>query len=475
MKRLIGLATLMVAASAVAQAPFTIVKPQEGANVRETVTVVFPKNSVPRGAFIGIAVDDKFIEATVPTLDEKLDALVYRLDTKAKQIPDGKHTLKVNLYMNIDGKPAIAETSEVTINVGNHAGINVPEDGLLIRYKWQPGRKNVYRTTVGIDLSTLTEAQNRMGGRAAQLPVAVESTRILYAVDDVKPGNIGLVRAQLLPDRGKDYTVVTAEGDSGPTMHYQEEFAPTWRLLDPAGREVYGDIPLYFSQGGEAVGESNMKLYVLIPLPVLPRDPVRIGDSWQGQIGLGGSIEKARELGRVSEYQPARGTFVNVEWEQGRPCAHLRYQIEVLERTRETETLKIMNREFRGGNRFKMQQDIWVTVDTGVLIRSDLVIEADQRMQQSTGSGGSGSGGGQLAGGRRGPSIAGGGGLLYQNDGGQQRNISPGGGGQGALTDPDMPGAGGRQGGLAGGGGQQGQGPAVFVRQKVYVKMIIES
>lgn len=475
MKRLLGIGIAFAAATAVAQAPFTIVKPQEGANVRETVTLVFPKNSVPRGAFIGVAVDNKFIEATVPTYDQKLDAMVYKLDTKARKIPDGKHTIKVNLYMNVDGKPTIAETSEVTVTVGNHAGITVPEDGLPIRYKWRPGSAHSYTVELGVDLSTLTEAQNRMGGRAAQLPVALESARVLFAVDDVKPGGLGLIRAQLLPYKGRDYVVVTAGDDTQPTIHYQEEFAPVWRLLGPNGREVYGDVPLYWVPGGTtSVGDSNLKLYVLIPLPVLPADPVRIGDSWQGQIGFLGSIEMARERGRVNEYQPARGTFVAVEWEQGRPCAHLRYEIEVLERSSETETLKILGREFQGNNRFRMQQDIWVTVDTGVLIRSDLVIEADQRMAAPTSGGGSGGGGGtELPGGRRGPAAAGGSG--WMNNGGGLNNASPGGGGQGALTDPEIgQGNRGRGGGQGGAQGGRSGAPNVFVRQKIYAKMLIE-
>lgn len=471
MKRLLGIGIAFAAATAVAQAPFTIVKPQEGANVRETVTIVFPKNSVPRGAFIGIAVDNKFVEATVPTMDEKLDALVYKLDTKARKIADGKHTIKVNLYMNVDGKPAIAETSEVTVTVGNHAGITVPEDGLPIRYKWRPGAAHSYTVEIGMDLSTLTEAQNRMGGRAAQLPVALETARVLLAVDDVKPGGLGLVRAQLLPYKGRDYVVITASGETQPTIHHQEEFAPVWRLLRPNGREVYGDAPLYWIPGGTtSVGESDVKLYVLIPLPVLPTDPVRIGDSWQGQIGFLGSLERAREQGRINEYQPARGTFVAVEWEQGRPCAHLRYEIELLERSANTETLEILGREFQGNNRFRMQQDVWVTVDTGVLIRSDLVIEADQRMAAPTGRGSGGGGGGELAGGRRGPAAAGGSGWI--NNGGGLNGASPGGGGQGTLTDPEI-----GQGGARGRGGDQGGrggAPNIFVRQKIYAKMLIE-
>lgn len=470
MKRLLGIGIAFAAATAVAQAPFTIVKPQEGANVRETVTIVFPKNSVPLGAFIGVAVDGKFIEATVPTLDQKLDALVYKLDTKARKIPDGKHTIKVNLYMNVDGKPAIADTSEVTVTVGNHAGIKVPEDGLPIRYKWRAGKANSYTVTLGMDVSTMTEAQNRMGGRAAQLPVAVETIRVLFAVDDVKPGGLGLVRAQLLPDKGKDYVVATVEDDTEPSIHYQEEFAPIWRLLSPTGREVYGDAPAYWiPEGKERVGASNQALYVLIPLPVLPEDPVKVGDSWQGQVGFAGSLEEAWNRGRVNTYQPARGTFVNVEWEQGRPCAHLRYEIEVIERSSDTEMLRVLGREFRGDNRFKMQQDVWITVDTGTLIRADLVLEADQRVAAPSGGG---PGAGAAGGGSGGPALAG---------------SSTAGGGR--FASPPTPGQGTRSPGVAGGGsGPAGRGPGggdtsrraggggqnVFVRQKIYAKMLIE-
>lgn len=468
MKRLLGIGIAFAAATAVAQAPFTIVKPQEGANVRETVTIVFPKNSVPRGAFIGVAIDNKFVEATVPTFDQKLDALVYKLDTKARKIADGKHTIKVNLYMNVDGKPTIADSSEVTVTVGNHAGITVPDDGLKIRYKWRPGTAHSYTVTMGMDLSTMTEAQNRIGGRAAQLPVALETIRILFAVDDLKPGGLGLVRAQLLPDKGKDYVVATVASETEPSIHYQEEFAPIWRLLTPTGREVYGDAPAYWiPEGKERVGAADQALYVLIPLPVLPEDPVTIGESWQGQIGFAGSLESAWTRGRVNTYQPARGTFINVEWEQGRPCAHLRYEIEVVERSADTETLKVLGREFRGDSRFKMQQDIWVTVDTGVLIRADLVLEADQKMSAPSGGGGAAG----AAGGSGSPAFAG-----ASSAGG--RFVSPPTPGQGTRS-PGVAGGSPPGGGRGPGGGDVNRGggggaPNIFVRQKIYAKMLIE-
>ena len=43
---------------------------------------------VPQGTFIGVSVDGKFVEATVPEFDEKANGLVYKLDTKARKIED---------------------------------------------------------------------------------------------------------------------------------------------------------------------------------------------------------------------------------------------------------------------------------------------------------------------------------------------------------------------------------------------------
>src|SRR5476649_542729 len=87
MKRWIGSLMLAGLTSVVlAQAPFTIVRPADGAKVRETVHVLIPKGSIPPGGYVGIFLGGKFLEATVPPLKGKY--YDYALDTKKLGLPD---------------------------------------------------------------------------------------------------------------------------------------------------------------------------------------------------------------------------------------------------------------------------------------------------------------------------------------------------------------------------------------------------
>src|SRR5690242_9699237 len=61
MKRWFGLFIVACAASAaVAQAPFTIVRPADGSKVREKVHILIPKSSIPPGGYIGLFLNHKF-------------------------------------------------------------------------------------------------------------------------------------------------------------------------------------------------------------------------------------------------------------------------------------------------------------------------------------------------------------------------------------------------------------------------------
>ncbi|MCH8275359.1 MAG: hypothetical protein IH851_11275 [Armatimonadetes bacterium] len=465
MKRLISTLPLAIlVSSALAQAPFTIVRPIDGALVREVVEIQMPKGSVPRGAFIGVSVDGKFLVATVPVESEDKETIVYRLDTKARNVEDGDHTIAVTLYVNIDGKPQIADRSEVNVHVGNHEGIEVPEDGLLINYKFVAGTESVYQVEHGVLVSTLTEVQNRIGGRAAELPVALERVRLLHAIDDVKPGGIGLVRVQFLPYKGKDYLVIQASGDTEPRKYMVDELAPIWRLLEPTGKEMYADAPAWWGfadvgAGGQRTAEG---LFVPLPFPQLPAEKLAVGDTWPATILFGrGPVERIRDTGTSVDRQIARGTFESVEWEQGKPCAKLKYVLVVGTRTEETETLTLMGREFRNNFRQSFEQTVWISLDDGRLVRSDLILEADFRVEQSQQQGGAPGGRGS---GRGAPQITGGGGAA-----GGVGNIGQYGGQRRGRPAPSLGGQ-----APAGGGGGQGAGSGVFVRQKEYVRMVLE-
>jgi hypothetical protein len=472
MKTISSLLAAFAGAAALAQAPFTIVRPQDGSTVRETVNITMPKNSVPQGSFIGISVDGKFLEATVPTLDAAGKYLVYKLDTKAKKISDGEHTIGITLYSSGGGRAAAADKSEVRVKVGNHTGINVPNEGLLIRYKWRVGSQNTYGVSVGQEISTLSEAQNRRGGRAAQLPLGNEFMRMLFACDDVKPGGIGVIRSQLLPYVGKDYLVVS-HGAEGPKVHKANEFAAIYRLLRTNGQEEYGDVPNWWGFPGTSGYDSTQDLLAFIPLPILPTERLQVGDSWQANIAVGsGDIAAARNRGRTIEKIPARGTFEAVEWEQGKPCARLKYELEFANRSRETGSLQIAGREFKDNDKLRYEETAWISLDDGKLVRADLVIEADTKVAAPEGGGNAdpGMGGGMPTGGPQPAGGRGGRGGPRPMGGGGERDNQQG-------PQPFGSGGGGRGGGFPGGGQTPpggGGNSGIFVRSKIYIKMALE-
>lgn len=477
MKRSLVAFLSLTAAAAFAQAPFTIVKPADGAKVRETVPLTMPRNSVPEGSFIGITIDGKFLEAVVPQPNAAGTHLVYWLDTKKMGIADGWHQMGVTLFSSVGGRHQAVDQSEVRVHVGNHTGIDIPANGALIRYKWNRGAQWIYNVTVGMDLSTLSEAQNRLGGRAAQLPFSSENWRFLFAVDDVRNG-LGLVRSQFLPYRGKDYVVLTTSEDGAPRQVFQKEFAPLYRLLRPTGAEVYADIPSYFEIEGTGTGDLKTSLIGFLGLPILPTERLTVGDSWQAAIDLmDSSIMDVRQSGRAATRIPARGTFVAVEWEKGHPCAKLRYELEQAVGGRSTRELELAGREFRDNDKLRIEETAWISLRSGKLIRLDMIIEADTKVANPNAGGGGGNVGG--GGGRGGPMPIGGGG------GGGRGGPTPigGGGNVGSFNIQEPMGVGGRGGNRGGGGqggfpgaagGAQGGSNDLFIRQKIYLKMVIE-
>jgi hypothetical protein len=128
-----------------AQAPFTIVRPVEGARVREKVQVRVPMRSVPADGFIGVSIDGKFVEAVAPAVlkkDEDTGHLIYEWDIKARNVPDGKHTIELTLYGGSSERRVLARSA---VNVIVENKIKIPADGIRLQYRWVPGRNFRYQ------------------------------------------------------------------------------------------------------------------------------------------------------------------------------------------------------------------------------------------------------------------------------------------------------------------------------------------
>lgn len=455
MKRWIGIVAATVwAASAFSQAPFTIVRPANDAKVKEVVKVLLPKNSVPEDGFVGVYVDGKFIEAT--TLAEKGEYSEYALDTKARRITDGRHKLEFVLYSGTD-RPKVMDRTSVDVTVANSASIKMPEDGFTLRYKWKNGQKLVYNVEAKGTVNTISEQQARAGGRSAELPLDADHFRYQYAVDNTYGNGDGLLRLTPMALKGRDTVFFRLlQGVDGSVKQGQlvqdGDFGSIYQRLSDTGVEQFGTIPIFVNPFGGSGGKGNE--YILIPMPILPTDPIKPGTPFPGFFQLPEiDLAKQFELNNTTVKLKARGEFVGAEWESGHPCAKLRYII-----TAEPIKAKAgASKEGMGGEKMSLEQTVYFAMDMGVPIRVEIDQTLDTQGQISAGGPSGPAGGGNPAGGRGpgrkgGPDDEGGGLLLAQSgQGGGRGGFGPPPGQFGPPAGSGPPG--GRFGGPPGAGG----------------------
>lgn len=418
MKRWFGvLLAAAVASAAMAQAPFTIVSPRnynpdtKSPVVREKVVLRFPKGSVPSGGYIGIfmgktrgdrVLDEKFIEATVPVPNGRF--LEYTLDTKGRNLPDDLYTIRAVLYVDFSDRPREIGQTQVNVRVGNTSTIRVPENGWRLRYGFRPGTQSSYTVQRRISVAAISSVQNSLGGRATEAEVQNDTIRMLYAVDSVLGNGDAILRLQPLPERGKDHAWVITTGNDQPEKYYFWEMAPIYLRVTGTGMPVFGAVPSAIGSSDfvplGASGGTRVDLYAALALPTLPSKPVKPGDSWQGRFLQSNlDLEKRLEQQDIFEKIPARGEFLGVEFEMGRPCAKMRYSLTQSNRTRQGQQLQAQGREMTGDERQAIEETFWFALDTGQVVKSIRTITIDTRVAPNLGTQTGNQGGAAPAGG----------------------------------------------------------------------------
>ena len=468
------------------QGSFTIVRPFDGSKVREMVKVLFPKNSVPdNSGYVGIFIDGKFLEAVLPKLSVDKKYYEYALDTKT--LDDGSHKLEAKLYVDYSNQPRIVDTSSVDITVANHSSISIPEDGFQLKYKFNVGQERIYRLQQRVIQNVISEAQqNIKGSRPFEIQEEGETLKLLYACDNAYGNGDGLIRMQVVPDRGmhgREYSYLTLPGEDTPKKYFPADMAPIYMRIEPNGREVFGAIPDYFGIEGNTGTVARFGLYASFPLPTLPSQPKKPGDTWETRIQRGlFNLNNVHSVKSVVSVIKARGDFLNVEWEMGHPCAKLKNTIAL-------GTGALKDRPGAGAaagadkienEKISMEETIWFALDIGVVVKyfRDVTVEGKATFGLSAGGGGGATGG---------PSAAG------QSGGGDSTRGGKGGKSGGAADPGDFrisdkfqgrsgpPSAAGQSGGPnqgqfgpgGGPGGQQG-GQSAFVRTRYQYLFILE-
>jgi len=399
MRRVIGLiAALTLAGYAAAQAPFTIVRPAEGARVREVVKFLFPKNSIPERGYVGIWVNGKFLQALVPSTSGEY--AVFMLDSKKLQLPDGDLNVEAVLYEDLEQRSVIRDRTSVKLTLDNSSSIKVPANGILLRYKFTPGTEYIYRVESRDSVSSISEAQVTRGSRAAELPLDAERYRYLVAVDNVyktAKGRDALVRMQMLPKAGQirysdglvtpfDYAIISLP--DGKRRVYANEMASMYLRITDTGREVFGGASPAWPMEGSQGGGATSHIFAAMPLPVLPEKRVSPGDSWQGPIVAGLVPESKLYSSRKMSFAiPARGDLLGVEWQDGVPCAKIKMSLSLGEATRQGAELARLGREFTD-TKIELEEIVWFALDRGIPVRIELNLTQDIRSDQVPNLGG---------------------------------------------------------------------------------------
>lgn len=310
MKRVaIGLLMLWGAA-AIAQAPFTIVRPQDGARVREVVQFRFPIRSVPQGGFIGVRIDGKFIEAVSPAAletDRERGHYIYKWNTKQQNIPDGVHTVELTLFTTPEGgNSRVLGRSSVRVVVENE--IKPPAVGIPLRYRWTPGRtyrydlKAIVKEVQEIQYSGLTPQENILQDVSFKGDLSVLDFR----------NSLGLISWTPVPP------AISIEGGQIGVIN-SDRMAPVYQEVETTGRVRYQVSRLADSQ------QAEVYYYWVEDLPLLPPRRYKPGDRWSATILVNNPLASG-DINEIGTRIPVAARLERFEWEQGYKCAKIVYE-----------------------------------------------------------------------------------------------------------------------------------------------------
>ncbi|MDQ2687240.1 MAG: hypothetical protein M3Y28_05160, partial [Armatimonadota bacterium] len=283
-----------------------VLRPVEGAIVRETVPVKIAPGDLPDNGYVGITIDGQFQTARV--LPDDKNAPVFDWDTKApyttpddtvtpKYVADGKHTIKVEVY---DKGGALKGTATINIQVANK--ITTAAMGITLAYRWTKDLQLRYSRvfeldTVGSDASATGGASTGAAGENLQ----AASVKFTRSVEDISGGNY-LVRDRILPD-------ASYLGSKGQSQRIDALYnlKSKYRTVDAQGRVLSEMAPFTTGQ------------HVAFSIPVLADRRVAVGDSWQAPVQL--ALEwAALEPTKIT----AESRLEGFEWQNGYPCAKIR-------------------------------------------------------------------------------------------------------------------------------------------------------
>jgi hypothetical protein len=365
---------------------FNVVSPKMGQTVRETFAVSIPRHTIRSNQYVGFWVSGRFLLATGPVI--KGNNYIYFIDSKANKLPDGKLKLEVVLYSD-DPKAAKALMKVIRLlHVDNHTSIKVPKEGLLLRYRFRSAQQLVYSAR---EYLRPEQSEPKLMMPTGQFRILLTTQNVLYSDGGIE----AVIRNQLLNRSGKkSFTLTDATASQKSAEHSQEDVVPFYMLLNSRGVEKYGSVaPAVSSLGRGAIrqkiiedqaaggkGKKEKYLEVGYHLPVLPEKPLTVGGTGVGflpvHVGRFGVLlrQQGKIYDKTSFVFPAKVILKGVEWEQGRRCAKLQYELAL-----SSEALKKIPESLKSILPDTWRDTYWFDIERGVLVKME-------RMQKGKGT-----------------------------------------------------------------------------------------
>lgn len=289
----------------------TLIKPVDGATVRETVRIAVA--DVAPGGYISVYVDKRFVGATAGDANTsgKAAPVVFPWDSKAPFdditnggtagmiAKDGTHDLTVDIH---GSNGDVTSTLRSTFILANKLPRTSVNDKTKLTYKFRTGGIAVYRVNV----------DSKMGGSSGDeggtSPIGA-TYKMIQTVEDARSDGTALLSYQVAA--GASCRVL----GQIKMLNDGKASSSVYKEIDPFGQVIRRDGIL---QDNVLAKKGRRSLPTV--LLQLPRKPVKVGETWSGvekqEFGIQG-------IGDVV-YLSSKCTLEDLEWENGQKCAKIK-------------------------------------------------------------------------------------------------------------------------------------------------------
>lgn len=362
--RLVGYTVITIAftiLSATWCGALTLLSPADGQIVRENVKIQLPANAVDTDSYITLHLGEQdrelFIAAVSrDTAKESNGVLTFYWNSKApyydpaskepnkeQYFKDGKYSLKVVVH-DVNGKTL--SSASVNISIKNRVARPNPAPAVRLVNRLSFGQINTFNIHADVSVFELINKTELpiMGG----MTLAANS-KIIQSVEDVRQNGEYLLRCRM-----EDNAYINSRGYKTFLFAGQSLKPQLYRLVNKLGKTVEANM---FAK--------QAKYSITDILPILPKNPVKEGDSWPDAINL--KIEGLTPVVKLK----GTGRLDSFEWQNGHQCA------KIVSTLKGQMPLSLANGKILGGGSVDATVTTFFAYSSGRMLKREIVLTTD--------------------------------------------------------------------------------------------------